>query len=407
MNGQRLLVIFVIFVFASAAWLILGQTITARTTQSEEVLRKDVDRMYGPRVLQDAPRVSTSAEKSTVNGAPDASEVHVTFEHENRYRGLVWFSLYRVDFDATYTLQPPADLTTSGSGRFRMNLPQDASIDALSVTVGDAELEVDSAEIDAVVPLQPGTPTQVRVRYVTSGQDAWEYRPDPEVGGLRSFLLVAKTNFDAIDYPATGLSPTVRARPRADGVAGLEATWAYSRMLPAQNHTIGLVMPSMPDSGRLSARIALFAPVSLFFFFTVMVVIQLLRGWRLHPMNYLLIAAGFFAFHVLLAYLVDHVQIHLAFWIASVVSVVLVVSYLRLVLGAKAAILIAGAAQLVFLVLFSYAFFWQGWTGLTVVIGAILTLFVIMQLTGRIDWEEAFSGRDGEVAPDTADAAGA
>ena len=98
------------------------------------------------------------------------------------------------------------------------------------------------------------------------------------------------------------------------------------------------------------------------------------EGLRLHPLNYLLIAAGFFAFHVLLAYLVDHVTIHLAFWIAAAVSVFLVVSYLRLVLGAKAAIRYAGAAQMVYLVFFSYAFFWRGWTGLTIVIGAILTL---------------------------------
>ena len=124
-----------------------------------------------------------------------------------------------------------------------------------------------------------------------------------------------------------------------------------------------------------------------------MVVIQVLRGWKLHPLNYLLVAAGFFAFHILLAYLVDHLTLHASFWISAMVSVGLVVSYLRLVLGAKAAILVAGGAQLVYLVFFSYAFFWQGWTGLTVVIGAVVTLFVIMQLTGRIDWEERLAPR--------------
>ena len=72
-------------------------------------------------------------------------------------------------------------------------------------------------------------------------------------------------------------------------------------------------------------------------------------------------------------------------------SVFLVVSYLRLVLGTKQAILIAGGAQMVYLVLFSYAFFWEGWTGLTIVIGALLTLFVIMQMTGRIEWNRRLS----------------
>jgi hypothetical protein len=51
----------------------------------------------------------------------------------------------------------------------------------------------------------------------------------------------------------------------------------------------------------------------------------------------------------------------------------------------------AGLTQLIYLVLFSYAFFFEGLTGLAVTIGAILTLFVVMQMTGRIRWEEKFS----------------
>jgi inner membrane protein involved in colicin E2 resistance len=108
-------------------------------------------------------------------------------------------------------------------------------------------------------------------------------------------------------------------------------------------------------------------------------------------MNYFFLAAAFFAFHLLLAYLVDHVPVHAAFVLASTASIVLVVSYLRLVCGLRAALVEAGLAQLVFLVLFSYAFFFEGFTGLTVTIGAVLTLFVLMQLTGRVDWSAVFA----------------
>ena len=45
---------------------------------------------------------------------------------------------------------------------------------------------------------------------------------------------------------------------------------------------------------------------------------------------------------------------------------------------------------MVYLVGFSYAFFWVGMTGLALTIGAIATLFVLMQATGRIDWYEVF-----------------
>jgi hypothetical protein len=78
---------------------------------------------------------------------------------------------------------------------------------------------------------------------------------------------------------------------------------------------------------------------------------------------------------------------------ASVTSFLLVVSYLRVVAGSRFAFMQAGLAQLIFLVLFSYAFFFEGYTGLTVTAGAIVTLFVLMQLTARVDWAVLFARR--------------
>ena len=51
----------------------------------------------------------------------------------------------------------------------------------------------------------------------------------------------------------------------------------------------------------------------------------------------------------------------------------------------------AGLAQLTYLVLFSYAFFFKGFSGLAVTIGSIITLFIVMQLTARIRWSEHFA----------------
>jgi hypothetical protein len=46
----------------------------------------------------------------------------------------------------------------------------------------------------------------------------------------------------------------------------------------------------------------------------------------------------------------------------------------------------AAGTQFVYLILFSYALFFQGYTGLAITIGAIITLFVVMQVTGKVDW---------------------
>ena len=59
--------------------------------------------------------------------------------------------------------------------------------------------------------------------------------------------------------------------------------------------------------------------------------------------------------------------------------------------GPRFALVECGLAQLVYLVLFSYAFFFKGYTGLSITIGAIVTLFAVMQMTGRINWTEKFA----------------
>src|ERR1051325_3962613 len=145
-----------------------------------------------------------------------------------------------------------------------------------------------------------------------------------------------RTNFADIDFADDMLSPTAKQRTPD----GWELTWRYSSLV--SGFQIGMTMPDKLQPGPLAGEISYFAPVSLFFFFFLMFIITTLRNIDLHPMNYFFLATAFFAFHLLLAYLVDHISIHAAMVIASVVSVTLVVSYLRLVVGIRFAALDAG-----------------------------------------------------------------
>ena len=77
-----------------------------------------------------------------------------------------------------------------------------------------------------------------------------------------------------------------------------------------------------------------------------------MRHIDLHAMHYFFIGAAYFSFHLLLAYLVDHMLIHYAFVLASAVSIFLVTSYMRLVLGARLAFVEIGVGQFIYLVLF-------------------------------------------------------
>ena len=147
-------------------------------------------------------------------------------------------------------------------------------------------------------------------------------------------------------------------------------------------------MPKRLQSGELATALAAAAPVSLLLFFIVLFVLCVRYRLDIHPVNYLGIAAAFFAFHLLFSYSVDHIHIAPAFILASAASIFLVVSYLRLVVSPRFAYRQAALAQLVYQVGFSIAHLWEGYTGLSISILATLTLFLVMQMTGRVKWSE-------------------
>ncbi|HEX8850732.1 MAG TPA: inner membrane CreD family protein, partial [Gemmatimonadaceae bacterium] len=243
----------------------------------------------------------------------------------------------------------------------------------------------DEKGIGATLRVAPGADVRLTVGYKSQGLERWSYSFGNDVAAVRDFELAMRTDFADIDFAENMISPTTKARSGN----GWDLRWRYTNLV--SGFTIGMVMPEKLQPGPLAGRISFFAPVSLLFFFLLMFVLTTLRGVELHPMNYFFLAAAFFSFHLLLAYLVDHIGINLAFVIASLVSVLLVVTYLRLVVGLHFALRYAAPAQFVYLVLFSYAFFFEGYAGLTVTIGSIVSLFAVMQMTGRVRWAELFA----------------
>ncbi len=410
MSGSRLLSVVGVFCLAALAWVVLGTVTTERTRDLDRGLSTEMSSLWGPRVCaQASPWWAPSRESGPEVGrdqagaeAPAASEIRVRLDHEHRYKGLLWYSTFAVDFTATYRFDP----SSGSAGVVVFPLPRDVrTYQDLKTEVDGEPHPVSTADIAAgrlVIPIDREAARTVTVHYRSGGRDAWLYcigdaptvtfhdgvpvvAADGQLFEAKNLDLSVTTNFAEIDYPRGALSPARRARQEG---SGMKAVWTYPRLISSQS--IGIVMPARPNAGPIVARMSFFAPVSLLFFFTVLFTSMVLKRIPLHPMHYLFISAGFFSFHILLAYLADLMELQVAFWICAAVSVILVVSYMRLAAGVKFAVTWVALAQLVYLVGFSYAFFWKSHTGLTVVIGAILTLFLLMQATGRIDWSVAF-----------------
>lgn len=386
--------------------MILGGTISSRTRSTDERLASRVQSVWGTPQLQLAPTcametMADQTEEVQEKGVTrkvtkkvaveslvpaESGKLAVDLHLDHRKKGLLWYSTYSVTFAGDYVFRN-ADREPRP---FRLVFPlpaEQAIYDGLEVRLNGQPqpLEMKGNSIGLRTSAAPGEAIRLTVKYKSQGVESWRYSFGEKVNEVRNFSLRMTTNFRDIDFPDNTLAPGAkRETPQ-----GWELNWAYQSLL--SGYQIAMTMPQKLQPGPLAAEISYFAPVSLFFFFFLLFLVTTLRRIEIHPMNYFFLAAAFFAFHLLLAYLVDHVDIHAAFLAASAVSIGLVASYLRLVTGARFAYREAALGQFVYLVLFSYAFFFRGFTGLAITIGAIATLFVAMQATGRIRWSEMFS----------------
>ena len=398
---KRIIAIAVIYIFSTIAWAILGATVFIRTNASNSTLRNSVASLWGAPQEQTPPEAwysaveASPAQTTTTASSPvtksvqmpiDKSRVQAALHLDYRKKGLLWYSTYTVRFAGAYDFRNDSDQPRRVV--FSLNFPTAQAIyDDVTFSVNGAPLATSNAKTQAYAPytIPPHQTATFQVGYRSQGLEKWTYNFGDQVNQVKDFELRLTTDFSGFDFPDNSLSPTDEHR---DG-SGWTLVWNYKNLI--SGYKIGLAMPEKLQPGPLTGRISFFAPVSLLFFFFILFVLTTVRQIDLHPMNYFFLACAFFSFHLLMAYLVDHLSVNAAFLICSAVSIFLVVSYLRLVVGMRFAAFEAGVAQLIYLVLFSYAFFFEGFTGLAITIGAIITLFVVMQVTGRIRWSEQFA----------------
>ncbi|MEW6522775.1 MAG: inner membrane CreD family protein [Bacillota bacterium] len=383
---KRILAIGLIFAATSVGWLGLAALIEYRTLESRRQLTRQVASLWGEEHRASAPEITYESKGAQQSAAPESSNIRVALTLDQRKKGLLWHNTYNVSFWGDYTFKNDTGQQREFLITFSFPTTR-ANYDNFVFRVAGQDARLDGSGQDQVsikIQLEAGQEIPVTIGYDSRGLDRWVYSHGRGISQVRNFRLVMTTDFAAVDFPPGTVSPaSMTPIP-----GGWELVWRYDRLI--SGFQLGMEMPSRIQPGPLAGQITMFAPVSLLFFFFVIFVLSVLKDVKLHPMNYFFLAAAFFAFHLLFAYLVDHVDVAWAFGAASVTSVALVVSYLRLVVGPRFALVEAGLTQFIYLVLFSLAHFFQGFTGLTVTLGAIVTLAVMMQLTARIDWEERF-----------------
>jgi hypothetical protein len=309
-------------------WAILGGTIFARTYDSGSLSSGRVASTWGTAQNQEPPAASfktqidkqqetlengvkvvkTVTEESTTWLPLENSKIDVALDLQHRQKGLLWYSTYKVAFAGVYGFRNTSDKEQTVD--FRLQFPTTQAIyDNLTFAVDGKPLNITNDRNAAVgsVKIGAGKTAQLNIGYSSQGLNEWRYSFGGEVAQVRDFTLHMKTNFKDIDFPDNTLSPS----GKTETADGWDLNWSYKSLL--SGYQIAMVMPEKLQPGPLAGRISFFAPVSLFFFFFLMLIITTMRGIDLHPMNYFFLAAAFFSFHLLLAYLVDHMSIHVSF----------------------------------------------------------------------------------------------
>ena len=397
MSAKRLIAIGGIFLMACAGWGTLGVTTSMRSTEFGGRLGAEVGALWGAPLTQQAPSLSVQIPGTDrvrwVMPAENHIEVELGADH--RRKGLIWYPTYTCSFDGRYTVSN--DEEVAQKIRVHFDFPaKGGTYDEFAVAVNDKKLlcPIDTSEgVGEIIELPPGQSAEFHVAYKTRGIREWRYRMDPNVARVKNLDLVVKTDFRNVDYPEGCLSPM----SSEEAEDGMMLTWQATDLITKAD--IGVTIPERLNPGPLTSRITFFAPVCLVFFFVLVGTINILYKVDIHPMHYLFVAAGFFAFHLLLVYMAGVVHIHVAFIISAIVAVVLVTSYLSAALRGRFPWKVAAGGQLFFLVLFSYSFFLKGVTGLTIAICSVVTLGVLMRATAHVDWNEVFPKRAPKPTP--------
>jgi hypothetical protein len=410
MSVPKIIAIVTIFLIGCMGWFILGTVTAFRSDAYFSRLEPKVEALWGSPLIQRAPAFTVQIPGSSQVRwiMPSKNEITVEIQPDYRKKGLIWYPTYICSFEGSYTITNTEEVLQKI--RLHFSFPaKGATYDNFAAYI-DKKLLLTPVDtklgLAEIIELAPGRRAEFKIKYETRGIESWQYQMDQHVGRIQNLKMLLKTGFRNVDYTEGSLSP-MSTNGTEDGMI---LKWEATDLIT--NSNIGIAIPQKLNPGPLTSRITYFAPVCLIFFFVLIATLNIKYAISIHPMHYLFVAAGFFAFHLLLTYFVGHINVHLAFLISALTSVTLVTSYLINVhlaflisaltsvtlvtsylaaaLGKKFPWKIATAGQLFFLVLFSYSFFIKGITGLTVAIGSVVTLAILMRVTASVDWNKIF-----------------
>jgi inner membrane protein len=203
----------------------------------------------------------------------------------------------------------------------------------------------------------------------------------------------------ASPWPHPSFGGSFLPRTRQVSAAGFEANWRVpSLSTHAQSHFMlkGEARPALEqfsvsladpvDAYRLAERAAKYGLLFIVLTFAAFFVLEIVRRWRIHPMQYLMVGAALVLFFLLLLSMAEHLAFAAAYGTASLACIALLTHYLHHVLGGwRPGLAMSGLLVALYGVLYGILMSEDN----ALLMGSVLlfgVLAAVMVATRRIDW---------------------
>lgn len=233
--------------------------------------------------------------------------------------------------------------------------------------------------------------------------------------GRIGYLPLADDNRVSLEspWPHPSFDGSFLPRTREVGEGGFKASWSVPSLstqaqqqflsggderIEPEGFSVSLQNPV--DVYRLSERATKYGLMFIVLTFASFFVLEMVKRWRIHPMQYLMIGAALVLFFLLLLSLSEHLDFRLAYALASLACMALLAHYLRHVLGGwRAGLGMGGMLAALYGVLYGILVSEDN----ALMMGSLLlfgVLAAIMVATRQIDWYTVM-GNDAPAVPAT------
>lgn len=356
-----------------------GHTREERVTQSHAVIRF-------PTAMDTRSRLATETRWRGVFPVTVYTSVN---ESTGRF---VWTDVEPKEKNGQITLGQPRLLMGVSDLRGLLNAPQ-LKVDAQALTVNPAPA-TQRLPLPLAASLDPA-------RLRAGAAMAFELRLDLAGTGSIGWVPLADENRVQLQssWPHPRFAGDFLPRTRAVSAAGFEAAWSVpSLSTQAQQQFVqqgeqrrtpesfSVALDDPVDVYRMTERATKYAMMFIVLTFAAFFVLEMVRRWRIHPMQYLMIGAALVLFFLLLLSLSEHLDFVWAYLAASVACIGLLAHYLRHVLGGwRPGLLMSGLLVALYGVLYGILISEDN----ALMMGSLLlfgVLAAIMVATRKVDW---------------------